>query len=234
MVWCKKSQKLSQKKTKIGNDLFFLVHSHVRQRLLRGLLFDPQSCGQGTTHAVHFVTGQNTQSALQFDGKNSLNLLQVERARLPKSFWDVQFPTVAAQCGGVKQDVDEVELSSSGLPVNSRAGRTLAAIPKSTIQTSPGFTAGIFVLHAIQHHRSFQRSLVAKRNVGICIGDFQEHFPDGPPVGFGKPWQFLDDFGRAHEGNLADRAGFVQCGDDSPHSGRFRFFTSRRLLHFSL
>ena len=34
--------------------------------------------------------------------------------------------------------------SSAGLPVNNRAGRTLAAIPKSINQTSPLFTAGIF------------------------------------------------------------------------------------------
>jgi hypothetical protein len=86
----------------------------------------------------------------------------------------------------------------------------VAAIPKSTSQTSPGLTAGIFVLHAIQHHRPFQRSLVAKRNVRIRIGDIQEHFPNGPPVGFGKPWQFLDDFGRAHGGNLAERAEIVR------------------------
>ena len=41
--------------------------------------------------------------------------------------------------------------SALALRRSGAAGRTLAAIPKSIIQTSPGLTPRIFVPHAIKH-----------------------------------------------------------------------------------
>jgi len=46
---------------------------------------------------------------------------------------------------------------SAGSPVRSSAGRTFAAIPKSIIQTSPGLTLRIVVLHAIEHQCPVKR-----------------------------------------------------------------------------
>ena len=62
------------------------------------------------------------------------------------------------------------------------AGRTLAAIPKSVIQISPGLTAGIVVLQAVEHHCPFQSGLVAKCHVRILVRDFEKHFAEGPTV----------------------------------------------------
>jgi hypothetical protein len=36
-------------------------------------------------------------------------------------------------------------------------------LPLIARQTSPGFTAGIFILHAVEHHRTFGCRLVAQR-----------------------------------------------------------------------
>jgi hypothetical protein len=58
--------------------------------------------------------------------------------------------------------------------------------PKSVIQTSPGLTAGILVLHPVEHCRPFQRGLVTQRDIRILVGNLQKHFPDGPPVGLGQ------------------------------------------------
>jgi hypothetical protein len=74
----------------------------------------------------------------------------------------------------------------------------LAAIPKSVIQISPGLTAGIVVLHAVEQLRAFESSLVTDRYVRICVGDFEQHVPDGPPIRLGELGKFPDDFGCAH------------------------------------
>jgi len=66
------------------------------------------------------------------------------------------------------------------------AGRTLAAIPKSVIQISPGLTAGIVILHAIELYCPFQSGLVAKRHVWILVGDIEKRFADGPPFRLGQ------------------------------------------------
>src|SRR5437588_12148461 len=88
--------------------------------------------------------------------------------------------------------------SGAGLPVRRKAGRTLAAIPKSVIQTSPGFTLGIFVLHAIKHHGTLQSRLVAGRNVLILIGDIQKDLPDRPALYFRELRDFFNNFCCAH------------------------------------
>src|SRR5207244_5833634 len=92
--------------------------------------------------------------------------------------------------------------SSAGLPVNKRAGRTLAAIPKSISQTSPLFTAGIFLLHAVEHYCAFERRLIATLNVFIVRGEFRQLFAHRPPFGLGQFRQFIDDISRAHLRNL--------------------------------
>jgi len=45
--------------------------------------------------------------------------------------------------------------------------------PKSVIQISPGLTAGIVVLHAVEHHCPFHSGLIAARHVRVLIGDFE-------------------------------------------------------------
>jgi hypothetical protein len=78
---------------------------------------------------------------------------------------------------------------------------SLAAIPKSIIQTSPGLTPRIFVLHPVKDQRAVERSLVAQGHVRILIGDFQQAFANSSTVRFAELRQFLDDFGCAHDGN---------------------------------
>ena len=60
----------------------------------------------------------------------------------------------------------------------------------------------IFVLDAVEQLRAIEGGLVAQGDVRVFVGDFEERFADGSPVGFGEPGQFLDDLGRAHAGNL--------------------------------
>ena len=40
-------------------------------------------------------------------------------------------------------------------------------MPKSIIQTSPLLTAGIFLLHAVEHYRALERRLIAEINIFI-------------------------------------------------------------------
>src|SRR5438046_3547819 len=88
--------------------------------------------------------------------------------------------------------------SVAGSPVRSSAGRTLAAIPKSIIQTSPRLTPRIFVLHAVKHQRAVERGLVAKGHIGVLIGDFQQPLANSPTLSFAQLREFLDDFRCAH------------------------------------
>ncbi len=92
--------------------------------------------------------------------------------------------------------------SSAGVPVKSRAGRTLAVIPKSTTQTSPRLTTGILVLHAIEEHRSFKSGLIAEPHVLVLSRQLQEFLADSPTLGLGQLRQFVDDFRCAHARTL--------------------------------
>jgi len=78
----------------------------------------------------------------------------------------------------------------------------LAVIPKSIIQTSPGLTTGIVILHAIEHHRAIECRLVAEFNVLILGGEFEQALTDQPPFSFGELGQFIDDFRGTHGENL--------------------------------
>src|SRR6266480_3344528 len=88
--------------------------------------------------------------------------------------------------------------SAAGSPVRRSAGRTLAAIPKSIIQTSPGLMPRIFVFHPVKHQRAVERGLVAMSHVAVLIGDFQQTFANGPTLGFAQLREFFDDFRCAH------------------------------------
>src|SRR6266446_5647173 len=88
--------------------------------------------------------------------------------------------------------------STAGSPVRSSAGRALAAIPKSAIQTSPRLTPRLFVLHPVEHQRAVECGLVAQGHTGVLIGDFQQTFANSPAFSFAKLRQFLDDFRCAH------------------------------------
>jgi hypothetical protein len=89
----------------------------------------------------------------------------------------------------------------------------LAAIPKSVIQTSPGFITGIVALHLVEHHRAFQSRLVAKRHVGIFVRNSEEHFPNCASVSFWELGEFFDDLGCAHDGSLTGQAGLINLGE---------------------
>jgi hypothetical protein len=82
-----------------------------------------------------------------------------------------------------------------------------SGVLRPSLPHSPGLTAGIVVLHAVEQHRPFQSGLIAERHVRVLIGDFEKHFSDGPPISLGEPGKFPDDFSCAHARNLvADRA----------------------------
>jgi hypothetical protein len=70
-------------------------------------------------------------------------------------------------------------------------------------------TAGIVVLHAVEHHCPFHSGLIAERYVRVLVCDFEESFADGAPVGLGKLGKFPDDFCCAHAGNLVAITGIV-------------------------
>ena len=134
----------------------------------------------------------------------------MKRARFEEWLGNAQFPTIAPQRGGVKQKRDKIQFIRGGIPCQIRAGLTLAVIPKSVIQTSPGLTAGIFVLHAVQHHRAFQGRLIAGRDIQVLVGDFEKRFANRPPFPFAQPGEFIDDFGGTHGRKLTDRARIVR------------------------
>jgi hypothetical protein len=77
---------------------------------------------------------------------------------------------------------------------SSPAMRTIFPI----IQTSPGLTTGIVILHPVEHHRTIQRRLIAQFDVLVLCRDFEQALADEPQLGFGQLRQFVDDFYRAH------------------------------------
>ena len=100
--------------------------------------------------------------------------------------------------------------SAAGLPVRTKAGLTLAAIPKSVIQISPGLTAGMFVLQAIGHHGSLRGGLIAECDIRVLVSNLQKHFPNGPTICLSQLGQFFDDLGGAHDVNINWRKGVVR------------------------
>ena len=98
--------------------------------------------------------------------------------------------------------------SSAGWLVSNKAGRTFAASPKSVIQISPLLMTGILVLHEIEHQSTFQGRLVAKANIFILFGQFQEFLAHRAPFNFTEFGQFIDNFGGAHMRSLAETKRF--------------------------
>jgi hypothetical protein len=72
----------------------------------------------------------------------------------------------------------------------------LAAIPKSIIQTSPGLTTGIVILHAVEHHRAIQSGLVAQFNILVGL----RHGESG--VALRLPSSFLENNHARHLGGF--------------------------------
>src|SRR6266487_4629074 len=118
-----------------------------------------------------------------------------------------RLPRSAVVCS---KTVTRSSSSGAGSPVRSSAGRTLAAIPKSTIQTSPGLTPRIFVFNPVEHLRAVERGLVAQGHAGILIGDFQQLLANGPTLRFAQLWKFPDDFRCAHGEIIASVRKFVR------------------------
>jgi hypothetical protein len=62
---------------------------------LRNISFsNPQTVGQSFKDMAHFLLGKNSKLALQLDGRNRLDLLQVECARFQEWFWNGEFPAI--------------------------------------------------------------------------------------------------------------------------------------------
>src|SRR5947209_8327075 len=64
--------------------------------------------------------------------------------------------------------------SAAGPSVSRSAGRILAAIPKSTNQTSPLRTAGIFILHLVKKTRAFDCGRIALPYLFVLKSKFQQ------------------------------------------------------------
>lgn len=63
---------------------------------------------------------------------------------------------------------------------------------------TPGLTAAIFLLQAIEHEGPFQGRLIAKRDIRVPVGNFQQHFSNCPAVSLAQIWQFFYDLSHAH------------------------------------
>src|SRR5437868_2248934 len=169
-----------------------------------------QPASERIKYAIHFLLRQPAELALQLDSGNGLNLLKMKRAGPEERLGDVQFPSVAAQSRGVEQNNDEVQFVGPGFPVSSEAGRTLAAMPKSVNHMSPGFTAGIVLLHAVEHQGTFHRRLVAEGDVIILGCQFREFFAHRPALRFGELRKLIYDLGRTQVANVIEGAGVVR------------------------
>ena len=67
----------------------------------------------------------------------------------------------------------------------------MAARPKSTIQISPGLTAGIFVLHPVEHSRSLHGRLIAKGNGFVFLRQFEQPLTHCAPFRLGQFGEFV-------------------------------------------
>jgi hypothetical protein len=85
----------------------------------------------------------------------------------------------------------------------------LAAIPKSIIHTSPALTAGIVFLQAVEHHRAFQRRLIAERNIVILGRQFEQTLANRSQLSLGQLGKFIYDVRRTHAEKLTRIAGLV-------------------------
>ena len=125
-------------------------------------------------------------------------------------------------------DLKAASSSAAGSPVRSTGGRTLAAIPKSIIQTSPGLTPRIFLLHPVEYQRPLERCLIAESHVGVLIGDFQQPLANSSPLGFAQLREFLDDFRCAHDKIIASVRGnssgnfFDEKGESAQSAGELK------------
>ena len=63
---------------------------------------------------------------------------------------------------------------------------------------SPLLTPGIFLLHAVEHHRGLGRHLVAELNVLLLGGKVRKHTTHGSPLGRAELRQCLNNLGCAH------------------------------------
>ena len=55
--------------------------TEIRKTEISGQLSDTKTIPQHFSHSLHFFSGQNSKSSLEFDCGNGLDLLQMKRAR---------------------------------------------------------------------------------------------------------------------------------------------------------
>ena len=83
---------------------------------------DAQPFRQSVQHPIHFLFRQRAELTLQLDGRDGLNLLQMERAWLQERLGNGKLPTVATQRGSVKKDGDKIEFVVTGIACECKAG----------------------------------------------------------------------------------------------------------------
>jgi hypothetical protein len=97
---------------------------------------------------------------------------------------------------------DEMDSPSAGESVNSNAGRTLVAIPKSSSQISPLLGTGIFFFHRVEQTRTLRCRLIAGAHILIFGRQLEEFLSHRPSLCFAQLWQFFENFRRAHRNSL--------------------------------
>ena len=108
----------------------------------------------------------------------------------------------------------------SGKSLNTSAGRTLAAKPKSTRQISPGRVLFILGFHCIKHLKPFQGPLIAvgqSHAIFLSIDNATHNFP---PRFVRQFWNFGNDFGPAHGENIhaKQKSSTSHSNDAAPNS----------------
>ena len=101
----------------------------------------------------------------------------------------------------MQQNRNEVEFIGSGFASYKQRWANFGAIPRSTVQTSPGLTPRIFVLHPVKHQPPLEGGLIAQRHVCFLVGDFEQSLANRPTLGFAQFRQLFDDFRCAHGRN---------------------------------
>src|ERR1035438_700958 len=93
-------------------------------------MLNAQSFLQSVKHLIHFRFVQNTQFVFQFDGRNTLNLLQVKSAGFQKQFGNGKLPAVATQRSGMEKDGNEIKFVVCGIAGEQQGGTQLCRQPE--------------------------------------------------------------------------------------------------------
>src|SRR5438046_514533 len=97
------------------------------------------------------------------------------------------------------QQAGSLRVLRAGRPSHRQVAEPLRGrYPEIIIQTSPGLTTGIVILHAVEHHCAVQYCLVAEFDILVLRREFEQPLAHQPQFSFGQLGQFVDDFRRTH------------------------------------